>query len=354
MKATRIVILAALAFGLLVLAGGKPAAAADKENCLMCHKYRFIGRIDENGKRINYNVDEHIFGRTVHRNVACRDCHTNITKLPHDPITEEVNCATQCHVKPPFADENFSHQKIIETYNNSVHGIKPDDSAELKQAKPYCKFCHLNPIYTKVDETRIAYEETLARCQNCHQKQGVTMAYKHITHRLRHKTSRSPQEVVKLCAKCHQDEQHMAVAKPTPASLEAVETYNHSVHGQSVTLGSDEAADCISCHASTALHDIYKKDNQMATTNPANLESTCKQCHVKANERFIEIAVHSKGAHDKEQPALYFTAIALKLALFGTIFGLMGLLSLETFARRRSGVKLQLRRGTTWREHSNR
>jgi hypothetical protein len=33
------------------------AEAADKKNCLLCHKHR-VGRIDENGKRWNYNVDE--------------------------------------------------------------------------------------------------------------------------------------------------------------------------------------------------------------------------------------------------------------------------------------------------------
>ena len=87
---------------------GSHVEAADKENCLMCHKYSFMGRIDENGKRINYNVDENIYAHSVHRNVPCRDCHTYITKIPHDPVTEEVNCANQCHIKPPFSNENFS------------------------------------------------------------------------------------------------------------------------------------------------------------------------------------------------------------------------------------------------------
>ena len=36
------------------------ANAADKENCLMCHKYRQIGRIDEKGiKRSYYRSEEH-------------------------------------------------------------------------------------------------------------------------------------------------------------------------------------------------------------------------------------------------------------------------------------------------------
>jgi len=337
----------------IVLTSGFRAEAADKENCLMCHKYRFIGRIDKNGKRINYNVDGHMYTKSVHRNVSCRDCHTNIKKLPHDPVTEEVNCANQCHVKPPFAEENFSHKKIIDSYNESVHGVKSEDSPELQKAKPYCKFCHLNPIYTRVDEKRIAYEETLARCQNCHQKNGVTQAYKHMTHRLRHKTSRSPQEIVSLCSKCHQDVDLMKTLKVSDVSMTAVETYNHSIHGKAVALGSQEAADCISCHASNTLHDIYKKDHATATVNKDNLKTTCKQCHKNTNDRFIEIAVHSRIDRN-EKPALFFASFGLKLALFATVFGLLGLLSLETYARKKNGLKWQIRRGTTWRGESKR
>lgn len=335
----------------VLLIPGSSVRAADKENCLMCHKYRFVGRIDENGKHINYNVDEHLYGNSVHRNIPCRDCHTYITKLPHDPVTEEVNCANQCHVKPPFAEENFSHKKIIDTYNRSVHGIKPDDSPELKQAKPYCKFCHLNPLYERVDEKRIAFEETLLRCQNCHQKSGVTQAYIHMTHRLRHKTSRSPQQIVELCSKCHEDVELMKKLNVSKISLTSVETYNRSIHGKSVMLGSQQAADCISCHATNALHDIYKKDNKQATIYENNLETTCKQCHLKSNKKFVQIAVHPLVTR-QETPALHLVSIALELALYGTVFGLIGLMLLETYGRKKDGIKWQIRGGTTWRGQS--
>lgn len=355
MKASKTYLAACLkaAVVFIVLFAGLPAEAADKENCIMCHKYRFVGRIDEDGKKINYNVNENTYARSVHRNVPCRDCHTYITKLPHDPVTEEVNCANQCHVKPPFSEENFSHQKIIETYNQSVHGIKPEDSPELKQAKPYCKYCHFNPLYERVDEKRIAFEETLLRCQNCHEQKGVTQAYQHITHRLRHKTSRSPQQIVKLCAKCHQDMELMQKLKASDVSLTAVKTYNRSIHGKAVMLGSQEAADCVSCHATSALHDIYKKDEEKATVHKDNLQTTCKQCHVKTNKKFIQIAVHSDITR-KEKPALYFMRTSLHLALYGTVFSLLGLLLLETYGRKKDGLKWQIRRGTTWRGKSKR
>ncbi len=332
----------------VLLCNGLPCVAADKENCLMCHKYRFIGRIDEDGRRVNYNVDEHMFTNSIHRNVPCRDCHKDITKLPHEPVTEEVNCANECHIKPPFSTENFSHKKIIEVYDRSVHGIKPDDSEELKKAKPYCKYCHLNPLYMRVEDKRIDFDETLYRCLNCHEEKGVTQAYKHITHRLRRKTSRSPQEIVHLCAKCHEDLELMAKFDVSKESMESVETYNHSIHGKAVTLGSTETADCVSCHATTAIHDIYKKDDEHSMVNEANLEKTCKQCHEKVNDKFIQIDVHS-SIEREEKPFLFFLNFILKFVLYGTILGLMTLLMIETYGRKKDGIKWQIRKGTTWR-----
>ncbi|RJQ43280.1 MAG: hypothetical protein C4538_12270 [Nitrospiraceae bacterium] len=332
---------------------GFSAEAADKENCLMCHKYRQIGRIDEQGRKRSYYVDEHIYSNTTHRNVPCRDCHTYISKLPHDPVTEEVNCANECHIKPPFANENFSHKKIIETYNRSVHGIKPADSPQLRDAKPYCKYCHLNPIYTKVSEEQVA-STSLIRCLNCHEKQGVTMAYKHITHRLRHKTSRSPQQIVQLCSKnCHEEVALMGRFKASEESLAAVETYKRSIHGKSVALGAQDAADCISCHATNAIHDVYKKDDKQATIHKANRINTCRQCHAKANDRFAQIDVHSEIDQHKK-PVLYLTNTALGFAFYGSVLGLVGLMLLETYGRKKDGIKWQIRKGTTWRGQSKR
>ncbi len=346
-------ILCIAAFFTFTLSGSE-ADAADKENCLMCHKYKQIGRIDEQGRKRSYYVNENIYGNTTHRNVPCRDCHSYIDKLPHDEVTEEVNCANECHVKPPFAKENFSHKNIIKVYNESVHGVHKDDSEELKQAKPYCKYCHLNPIYTRVDEKRIAFEQTLSRCLNCHERKGVTQAYKHITHRLRNKTSRSPQEVVQLCSKnCHANMPLMESLKVSPESLESVETYNESIHGKAVALGSQKAADCISCHASSSIHDVYKKDHKLSTVNDANRINTCNQCHENVNERFVQIDVHS-GLGREEKPLLYFVNLGLQVVFYASVLGLVGLMLLETKGRKKDGILWQIKKGTSWRGRSKR
>jgi len=173
------------------------------------------------------------------------------------------------------------------------------------------------------------------------------MAYKHIAHRLRRKTSRSHQEIVKLCAKCHQDVELMKKLNVSEKAVTAVETYNRSVHGKLVRLGSQKAADCISCHASNALHDIYKSDDKRATVYKRNLKETCHQCHANTNDWFLHVAVHPSIEHE-ETPVIHMLSTGLTFALYGSVFGLVGLMLLETYGRRKSGVKFLLKNGTSW------
>jgi len=326
------------------------AAAADEENCLMCHKYPSMARIGEDGLVRNYFVSEHIFLNSLHGKVACRGCHTYIKKFPHDPVTVKVNCANECHIKPPFSDENFSHRKIIDVFNTSVHLSKPDDPPLMRESDPDCKYCHLNPLYKRVDENTISYGKTLDRCLNCHQRKGVTEAYRHMMHRLRHKTSRSSQEIVSLCAEnCHGDIQLMKQLGITGVGLEAVETYKESIHGKMTTLGSEKAADCISCHASSLIHDIYKKENPKSTINEQNLLKTCENCHKKINKYFVQIAVHPsiKAPHN---PVLFVISnLVLRMIMYGTVFGLMGLLFMESFRRKKDGISMKIKSGSSWR-----
>lgn len=336
-----------------VLSVSSVATAADRDNCLMCHKYRYMGRIDEKGEKDNYHIDQNVFNRSIHRNISCRDCHTYITKIPHDPVTQTVNCANVCHIKPPFSQKKFSHEKIVNIFKNSIHSVKPQYSDILKDAQPDCKFCHLNPLYYRLSEHLVAYEETLRRCFNCHPEQGVVQAYNHITHRLRKKTSRSPQEIVALCAKCHADVSLMKQLGLPQKAVYAVESYNRSIHGQLVRLGSQKAADCISCHASNALHDILAEDNKQATIYRDNIKKTCHQCHKNTNSWFVKIAVHP-GLKEDTNPVIHLMNIGLRFALYGSVLGLVGLMLFETFGRRRDGIKLAIRNGTTWRGKSKR
>ena len=337
----------------MLLLPGPRAEAADEYNCLMCHKHRYSARIDENGKRWNYNVDEFLYNHSVHRSIECRDCHTYIKRIPHDPVTQGVNCGNQCHIKPPFAQEKFSHEKIIAIYDQSAHGIGPADSEALKNAKPFCKYCHLNPTFTQMSEKTVPFRESLQRCLNCHPQRGVVQAYRHMTHRLRKKTSRSSKEIVQLCATCHQDTALMKKLNVSERAVTAVESYNRSIHGKLVRLGSQKAANCISCHASNALHDIHKKDDPRATIYKDNIAKTCSQCHEKTGSWFINIAVHP-GEHHEGNPIIHLVSIFFRVVLYLAVFSMVGLMLFETFGRWTDGISLIFKNGTSWRGQSKR
>jgi len=192
-------------------------------------------------------------------------------------------------------------------------------------------------------------KKTLSRCLNCHERKGVTQAYKHITHRLRNKTSRSPQAIVQLCSKnCHANVPLMETLQVSRESLEAVGTYNESIHGKGVALGSQDTADCVSCHATSSIHDIYKKDEVKSTVHKDNLINTCQQCHKDVNERFVQIDVHS-GIERHEKPVLYFTNMILGFVFYGSVGSLIGLMLIETVGRKRDGNLWQIISGTSWR-----
>ena len=262
----------------------------------------------------------------------------------------EVLLTRPAENRPGPTQEKFSHEKIIDIYGKSAHRIEPQDPPELKKTKPECKFCHQNPPYTELPEQHVPFEEAVRRCLNCHPQSDVTQAYEHITHRLRKRTTRSPRHVVTLCAKCHRNDS-LIKSTATPKTVEIVESYNRSIHGKSVRLGSEEAADCLSCHASSALHDILGKKNPEASIHRSNISETCEKCHDNVNGWFIQIGVHP-GMGKEKNPILAGLGIAFRFILYGSVFGMLGLMLLETFGRRRRGVYLLLRGGTSWRRQS--
>ena len=103
------------------------ALAADEENCLLCHRYSGLGRIDETGKKHLYYVNEELYNQSVHRKIRCRECHLGIDKFPHGTV-HKVDCASVCHLIDASTSNPFSHANMIEKFNLSVHGTGSKDN----------------------------------------------------------------------------------------------------------------------------------------------------------------------------------------------------------------------------------
>lgn len=341
-------ILPLLISSLFVFCFSQPVNAADDENCLMCHKYRKLGRITGDGARRFYYVDEHEFMKTVHFNVRCRDCHDYIDRIPHAEVKEGVNCAKTCHIKNPATGKYFSHKPINDVYQQSAHGrpkVPAGPEAELQENKPYCVYCHINPKYNPAEST--IPEEITGRCVVCHEDgRWVDHWYSHTSRRIK-EVKRSPQEVVSLCSSCHNDEAYMKEHLETKKYLgldkhgeegehgdgkfiEAAKGYKASFHGSFNKLGWEKPAHCLSCHADNSnyylnVHDIRGPQDPQSSVHPDNREKVCAKCHKGTGKNYSRINEVHYIPHANSKIEYYieeFFFWLTSLAFFGLVFAI--------------------------------
>ena len=313
-----------------------PVFARDPQNCLFCHKYKRLRAYDEKGELHNLYVDTHLFNQSIHRNVSCIGCHSDVEQIPHSK-TEKVDCAKVCHLDKwkAFTGENFSHREVAENLQQSIHGVKPDDPPEIAELKPDCKYCHLNDLYTLPEE--VPSEKVLARCLNCHKEKGLQETFIHISHRYKHKTSRSPLEIVELCASCHADEDFLNAVGFTGPKKEAVETYKETIHYRILQLGGNDTAECINCHATQSIHDIRPPSDPQSSIHPDNRYKTCQAegCHPGAAANISVVDSHLSRHKDKG-PEIKIVELIMEGVMFCTLFMLFTLMGMETYGRLRN------------------
>ena len=310
-----------------------PLLARDLQNCLFCHKYQRLRSYDDQGKLRNFFVDAQLFNQSIHRDVTCIGCHSDIEKIPHDEA-QKVDCAKNCHLENWKSDSDtpFSHLKVVDNFQKSVHGIKPTDSSEITALKPDCKYCHLNDLYVLPEE--VPPEKVLKRCLNCHKGEGLQKAFTHIFHRFKHKTSRSPLEIVELCASCHADKDFHNVVDFSVSQAEAVKTYKETIHYRVLKFGGTDTADCISCHASESIHDIRAPSDPQSSVHPDNRYKTCQagECHPGATPTIALIDSHLSKYKEKGF-VIQIVELIMASLMFSLLFILFTLMGMETYGR---------------------
>jgi hypothetical protein len=299
----RIFILAVILFLLTPAASvfSQSDTLADTENCLLCHRYPNMGRYDESGKKRVYFVNAQHYTRSVHGKLKCKNCHVGLDRIPHTDVGK-VDCATQCHIKEPSTNQEFSHTNMIQKYETSVHGRgTPENPKPFPEDLPTCKDCHDNRIYNPFGGqwglSAALFNETLARCMGCHTKEKWAQNfYSHFTHRMRQR--RTPAEVVRLCTRCHEDQNKMA-----RHGLESIATFKDTFHWTEMKFGVKNAPDCISCHVPLgySTHDIRPRTDPISPINERNRVQTCSNqggvqaCHPTAKAKFAAGRVHAYG-----------------------------------------------------------
>jgi hypothetical protein len=314
-----------------------PAQSDDELNCVLCHKYRGLSRIDETGQFRLFYINEELFDSGPHRRVPCKDCHTDIDRIPHKPA-KQVNCTQECHIIEPSGQTNFSHKSVAETLAKSVHG-RLDENGNAKEYQddyPGCKSCHDQPLYRpfsifKGEKIPGMSKRAISRCESCHI--SGTFAedfYEHVTTRL-HKT-RFPLETIEVCAKCHEDEGFRERHKLD----DVITSYNETFHAKLLRLGSERMPDCIDCHvvAGENSHLIEAKEVVTSAVNTSNLATTCRtsDCHATASPQLASFQTHVTYDR-KKYPMQFYMLIFFKALMAFVLYFFLALIFLELLRR---------------------
>jgi len=329
---------ALLLLSLLVgLAVPTASHADDLENCLLCHRYRGLSTVDDEGDLHLYYLNEDIFDASVHGALSCQECHPDIDELPHEEA-EKVDCMGQCHIREPTTQEKFSHKGAAKGLVESVHSPNNQDGTPKPYPEDYpgCTDCHDNAMYRPIAFDRGARpgisETSVGRCRVCHEDDAFILTYyTHVTSRL-HRL-RSPRSTVEMCAECHNDRE--LVLRHELGTLAAY-SYENTFHGKAADLGSEVIPDCLSCHVppGRSVHKMLPKDDPASPTHPDNKARTCMQqmCHPNAAPRLASYAVHAEFSPEHGLGWYFFNIFFYALA-GGALLPLLVIILLDLLRR---------------------
>jgi len=300
------------------------------EMCLGCHGLEGFAPPPTPGVAQFPMVLKDRFLGSVHGKLQCVDCHTNVTKIPHDKVTVQVSCVS-------------CHQSTLE---DAQDNNKPDLAAKLtgvmNMVDRYMKSIHAQP--SKVDQSR-----TNATCYNCHDAHYVyppnTPNYNwwrlnlpyacgacHTSELAEYKTSVHGVEVLQggnpkaaICSDCHTthdiqdpflDKTQLLITKNCGSChKEQLASYQGTYHGQVNTLGFAYTAKCFDCHG---YHTIQRVSDPRSTVYPANRLQTCQKCHLNATAGFLRFEPHATTHNFREYPQTWIASKFMLLLLGGT------------------------------------
>jgi len=196
---------------------------------------------DELPARPGLYVKEEALGGSVHKSLACVDCHAAATQLPHQAKLGSFSCTTKCHNSEG---------------GDFLQGVHAAAQAKGNPQAPNCATCHGGHDILPKSE----------RNSRIH-----------------------PLNIVKVCADCHQ--KHQGKTPDGHDSKQQVAMYLESVHGRAVSRGGlAVAATCADCHGN---HRILPATDARSSVNREHVAVTCGKCHIGLEEAY-QASVHGQ------------------------------------------------------------
>jgi len=355
-----------LIFAASVLLATLPCAVRAQTDCLSCHADATLQ--DASGHSVA--VDATKFHASIHGNLQCSNCHTDIKDYPHPEKRTPVKCES-CHadeaaglVGSVHASPSAEHpctschgdahsifpkedpksavyplniprtcgtchgndamarkhglNNVYPLYIDSIHGFALSKEGLLVAAN--CMSCHgSHHILSHKDPQSSTYRTNIPKtCGSCHA--GITSEYLSGIHG---KALAAGKLNAPVCSDCHNAH---AIEQPTAAAFrmqstpicgnchkEKFATYRDTFHSQLSSLGGYvETARCWDCHGA---HEILPASDPQSPVAPANLVRTCGRCHAGANLSFVQYQPHANARNRKLNPALYFIRLFMNLLL---------------------------------------
>lgn len=273
--------------------GGTPDPVA---TCARCHLSQSQGR----------SADGHAIAlRAGNTNaptcVSCHGSHDVISR--RDPVsrTHPANVPAQC---------GTCHTPSLKTFREGVHGSDLESKRSPNAAT--CTSCHTahNVAGTGLPWSTVAPARVASTCAACHLEASVqfsgsvhaiatgrgaphsgTCVDCHSSHAiLPAATPASPTSALQVsgltCSRCHGSVELTEMHR-LPASV--VADFQGSFHGLAGAIGDRRVANCASCHG---YHDVRPSWDPQSRIGPANLATTCGQCHAGAVPGFARGGVH--------------------------------------------------------------
>ena len=334
--------------GLLIFLAGQ-ALAQDVTVCTDCHE------------------DQKVQKESVHKDLACPDCHRGYREFPHPELAENqpsptsrpqiVNMCARCHGDLKFVEDHRVPGRLLPliNYQQSIHG-KAVAGGNLKAA--ICTDCHSSHDILGPSDPRskVSRANTPVTCGQCHAteltqyqrsvhgraqaqgKSGVpTCTDCHGIHSIEHADQAAKSDAERAlgkasCSRCHDSE---VLSREYALPMDRVRSYLDSYHGLAVKRGSPVVANCASCHA---VHEILASSDPASSVNPVNLPATCGKCHPGASANFARGAVHqTSGAGGA---AIYWVSTAY-IALIIVVIGAMLIHNAFDFRAKLNGARSQ-------------
>ena len=335
---------------LVFVLGWSGPAAAENLTCSDCH-------------------DVKLPDYSVHKDVACTDCHSQISEVPHEHALKGNAVCAQCHeqsealkgsvhadqasctdchgspheirsVKDPLSAvapvkqiqtcgecHGGGEDDLVAGYINSVHGRGLLISGLV--VAPTCSSCHGSHAILPPDNpaSQVSWQNVPTTCGNCHK--GILDTWRdqsahgaawqkgnqkapvcttcHTSHHVAEPWARGPRlHSVQTCGKCHGGR---------------FESYRDSFHGNATQLGFVAAAVCSDCHTPHANLPAW---DPRSTVNPANLQKTCGKCHGKVSKSFVTFDPHDEPSSNQGNKTVHFIWLFMTILLV-TVFGGFGL-----------------------------